>query len=532
MIAARPRRAPTSARRARSHLPRSLNNRFNFRVGQCFLVFLSFAPSWPLCWVWSTYAGEPDRPPDALRTPFVKVFSLPACWPQCGPGGWCWPNRKPAHGARRIERQTQLLQKIDAHQRTDAALQSGQGGGRGASQAKTRYVAGMTHELRTPSTASWAIRKSCCAAARLQGSAREAVTTIQQSGQHMHALIDGLLDLPASRPDRLRLDQRRCPSRNSSPNSRAWCSPGRGQASRSASKPRAAYPLWVQTDAKRLRQILINLLGNAVRFTNQGAVVLRVDCRHEVVRFEVEDTGIGIAPQDQERIFQPFERAARTACQRSGNRPGPDHHQSAHQPMGGELTLRSAVGQAAPSACACICADQAPVARTLRHLRPIVGYLDPRRTFSWWTTSPSSGSCWLTCCCRWASSCARAASGRECWRSCSSTGPMRYCSTSTWTTSTAGRPRNSSAAMSGLTCRSSSSQPTLVREPTRAAGAVGCQGFVSKPVIESAGCWTCWRGCAAGVGAREQPAAIISEVPIGDAGVGRRCRCQMNCATV
>jgi CheY-like chemotaxis protein len=67
-------------------------------------------------------------------------------------------------------------------------------------------------------------------------------------------------------------------------------------------------PSWVQTDAKYLRQILINLLSNAVRFTDTGAVTLHVDCRHDVLRFDIEDTGIGIAPQDVQRIFLPFER--------------------------------------------------------------------------------------------------------------------------------------------------------------------------------------------------------------------------------
>ena len=205
-----------------------------------------------------------------------------------------------------------------------------------ASQAKTRYVAGMTHELRTPLNSILGYSQILLRSGELQGSAREAVTTIQQSGQHMHALIDGLLDLARIEAGRLRLDPAPLPFQEFLSELARMVQPqaeGKGLAFRLETQGRV--PAWVQADAKRLRQILINLLGNAVRFTNRGAVVLRVDCRHEVVRFEVEDTGIGIAPQDQERIFQPFEaRQRRTACQRSGNRPGPDHHQSAHQPHG------------------------------------------------------------------------------------------------------------------------------------------------------------------------------------------------------
>jgi signal transduction histidine kinase len=73
-------------------------------------------------------------------------------------------------------------------------------------------------------------------------------------------------------------------------------------------------PGWVRADAKRLRQILINLLSNAVRFTERGEVRLRMDFRQHVARFEVSDTGIGIEPQDQERIFHPSSAAAPAAA--------------------------------------------------------------------------------------------------------------------------------------------------------------------------------------------------------------------------
>jgi hypothetical protein len=87
----------------------------------------------------------------------------------------------------------------------------------------------------------------------------------------------------------------------------------------------------VHADAKRLRQILINLLTNAVRFTEAGTVTLHVDATREVLRFDVIDTGIGVAPQDHQRIFLPFERGSRRPTpRRTRHRPGPDHHRPAH----------------------------------------------------------------------------------------------------------------------------------------------------------------------------------------------------------
>lgn len=105
-------------------------------------------------------------------------------------------------------------------------------------------------------------------------------------------------------------------------------------------------PVWVQADARRLRQILLNLLGNAVRFTDQGRITLRVDARREVLRFEVVDTGIGIAPQDLERIFLPFERGSggrRRADPGTGLGLTITHLLT--ELMGGELSVHSTLGQ-------------------------------------------------------------------------------------------------------------------------------------------------------------------------------------------
>jgi CheY-like chemotaxis protein/anti-sigma regulatory factor (Ser/Thr protein kinase) len=105
-------------------------------------------------------------------------------------------------------------------------------------------------------------------------------------------------------------------------------------------------PAWVQADAKRLRQIIINLLSNAVRFTDAGTVALHVDCRSDVIRFDVVDTGIGIEPQDQQRIFMPFERGA--AGRRRGE-PGTGLGLTITalltSLMGGDLTLQSEQGK-------------------------------------------------------------------------------------------------------------------------------------------------------------------------------------------
>ena len=125
-----------------------------------------------------------------------------------------------------------------------------------------------------------------------------------RSGEHMLGLIDGLLDLARIEAGRLQLE----PAPLALP---AFLDELVRMVRPQAENKGLAFvythlgrlPDWVQADAKRLRQILINLLANAVRFTEAGTVTLQVDARREVLRFDVIDTGPGVAPQDRQRIL-------------------------------------------------------------------------------------------------------------------------------------------------------------------------------------------------------------------------------------
>ncbi len=470
-------------------LPASLNNRFNFRVGQYFTVFLS------LCAVLVFVLGvvymqeSLQAPLGALRMPFIKVFSLLAVLAAV----WAWwivlanESRRMAHDE--SERQTQLLQKeIDAHQRTDEALQSAKEVAEAASQAKTRYVAGMTHELRTPLNSILGYAQILLRNAELKSGLREAVTTIQQSGQHMHALIDGLLDLARIEAGRLRLDMAPLPFPEFISELVRMVQPqaeGKGLSFRLETQGRV--PAWVQADAKRLRQILINLLANAVRFTDAGGIVFRVDCRHDVVRFEVEDSGIGIAPQDQERIFMPFERgSAGRRTSESGTGLGLTITHLLTELMGGELTLRSEVGQGSTFAIRLYLREiEPPAVQSVRHLRPIVGFLAPRRTLLVVDDQPIQRQLLASLLIPLGFIVREAASGRECLEIVQQHRPdavlldINMDDLNGW--QTAQLIRDSVGRELPIVFVSADpfeNRPELLE-------AVGCQGFVSKPVIES-----------------------------------------------
>lgn len=368
-------------------LPKQWMLKVNFRFGQYLFVMLS------LCAVMAFLVGvvyvqeSLNTAAPLLRMPYLKVFSLLALL--AAVCAW-WvvlstDSRRMAQDE--SENQThRLLEEIDAHRRTDAALQSAKDQADSASQAKTRYVAGMTHELRSPLNSILGYTQILLKNTQIDGGMRETLATMHHSGQHMRALIDGSLELARIEAGRLRLDPVALPLAELLEDVEGMLRPqAESKGLQFSLQMVGVAPTYVRADAKRLRQILINLLSNAVRFTEQGAIVLRLDFRQHVTRIDVIDTGIGIAPQDQERIFLPFERgsAGRRASE-SGTGLGLTITNLLTQLMGGELTVSSIPGHGSTFSVRLylpgIVSDQVSTPRRALALRSVIGYLDPRRT--------------------------------------------------------------------------------------------------------------------------------------------------------
>ena len=107
-------------------------------------------------------------------------------------------------------------------------------------------------------------------------------------------------------------------------------------------------PEVVRADEKRLRQILINVLGNAVKFTKDGSVELVVDCRDGTISFVARDTGRGIPEEEKEKIFEPFWQAARSRHESHGGTGlGLSVSRQLARSMNGELRVRSHPGDGA-----------------------------------------------------------------------------------------------------------------------------------------------------------------------------------------
>ena len=224
-------------------------------------------------------------------------------------------SRKVAH-EETARQTTLLLREIDAHKRTDVALQKAKDVAEAANLAKSRYVIGLSHELRTPLNAVLGYaqlleRDDGTVAARQNG-----VKVIRRSAEHLSGLIDGLLDVSKIEAGRLQLHRteiRTAEFFGSLADMFRLQASAKGLAFDVSGLE--SLPPAVRTDEKRLRQILINLLSNAIKFTRHGQVTLTASYRSQIATLTVEDSGPGIADADLARIFEPFDRGALTGTE-------------------------------------------------------------------------------------------------------------------------------------------------------------------------------------------------------------------------
>ncbi|ARU06578.1 hybrid sensor histidine kinase/response regulator [Comamonas serinivorans] len=474
-------------------LPARLSQGINVRV-MAYLGTLAMLAVPAALAFWMVYAPQSQGlHGPALRWALLQAFALLLLL--CAVYAW-WvvlvsDSRRMAR--EETERQTQLLLKeVEAHRQTDRALQAAKEHAEAANQAKSRYVAGMAHELRTPLTSILGYAQLLYKRDDLAASAREHMATVLQSGEHMQSLIDELLDLARIEAGRLRLDPAplRFPdflqalARMVGPQAEA-------KGLRFSLQVRGRLPVWVRADAKRLRQILINLLGNAIRFTDEGEVALHVDCHSNVVRFDIVDTGIGIAPQDQERIFMPFERgSAGRRASSAGTGLGLSITRMLTVLMGGDIGLHSRPGQGSTFTVRLYLSEvQAPpedLAPRSPDLRVVVGYAGPRRTLLVVDDQPIHRQLQAGLLIPLGFQVREAASGRECLEIVQEVLPdavlldLSMDDLSGWETARLLRARYSARELPIVIV----SADLFENQPDRLQAA-DCQAFVAKPVRES-----------------------------------------------
>ncbi|HEY3270031.1 MAG TPA: ATP-binding protein [Geothrix sp.] len=228
----------------------------------------------------------------------------------------------------------------------EADLRASEARAQTANRAKSAFLSNMSHELRTPLNAILGYAQLMERRPGRSAEDHDQLGRILAAGEHLLSLINDVLSL--SKIESGGLDLRIGPFRTAvlldgALDMQRIRAEAKGLELRLEADP--ALPEYLDGDAAKLRQILVNLLGNAVKFTQQGSVVLRAGYASGRATFAVEDTGPGISEEDQRQLFQAFFQAASQPLAAEGTGLGLHISRSLVHLMGGELLLESRLGE-------------------------------------------------------------------------------------------------------------------------------------------------------------------------------------------
>jgi len=254
--------------------------------------------------------------------------------------------RKSAEEAN-MELQTHHLHLEEVVEKRTAELLLARDAANAASRAKSQFLTNMSHEIRTPMNAVLGFAQLLERDPSLSPVARNKVATIVKSGEHLLSIINDILEMSRIEVGRIELWQQpvdlasllddlavmfRMRAEGKELTFDLDCAPG--------------LPHHIMADLGKLRQVLINLLGNAVKFTTTGSILLRAfPVGSDRIVIEVHDSGIGITPEELDTIFRPFERTRSGQQAAGGTGLGLTISREYAQLMGGEISVESLSGK-------------------------------------------------------------------------------------------------------------------------------------------------------------------------------------------
>jgi len=253
----------------------------------------------------------------------------------------------------RLRTSARLLGEIVQRKRVEAELIRARIEAEAASQAKSAFLANMSHEIRTPMTAILGYADLLTDDALGIDDRGTYLATVRRNAEHLLQLINDILDLSKIEAGKMRMEPGPCHLPSTVADVASMMRPRAEQRGNTVEVDFAGpLPEFLHTDGIRLRQVVVNLVGNAVKFTENGSIRIGVSflpqwrAGQPAVRIDVTDTGIGIRQEAMANLFQPFSQAESSTTRKYGGTGlGLAISRQIVAALGGELTVRSVLGK-------------------------------------------------------------------------------------------------------------------------------------------------------------------------------------------
>jgi signal transduction histidine kinase/DNA-binding NarL/FixJ family response regulator len=241
---------------------------------------------------------------------------------------------------------------VETMNRAKANAKKAQEQSEAANKAKSVFLANMSHELRTPLNAILGFSRLMNNSADVTGDQKDNLEIIMQSGEHLLNLINNILDISKIESGRVLLEPTTVDLYQLISELQSWMYVKAVEKGLNLSIEQAPnLPRFITIDAGKLRQVLINLIGNAIKFTQHGGVIFHASVARQgtidqvVIRFEIEDTGIGIKAEDVDSIFESFVQIKNQGLTEIGTGLGLAISKQNTNLMGGEIGVTSELGK-------------------------------------------------------------------------------------------------------------------------------------------------------------------------------------------